>query len=65
MPLTCERLEVNSVDPLLRQIAHFCSVIRGEAEPRITGRDAIQTLQAVQAVFESARTGHTIELGEE
>ena len=65
VPLTCERLEVQVIDPLLRQIAHFCGVIRGDEEPRITGRDAIQTLQAVQAVFESARTGHTIELGEE
>ena len=61
-PLHCERLDVSVSDPLLRQIQHFCRVVRGEDEPRITGRDAIRTLLAVQSVFEAARTGHTIEL---
>lgn len=63
-PLLRERIAVNTSDPLLRQIRHFCEVIRGEVEPKITGRDAVQTLIAVQAVFEASRTGHTIELGE-
>ena len=61
-PLIRERLEVTATDPLVRQIGHFCSVIRGEAEPKVSGRDAVKTLLAVQAVFEAARTGQTIEL---
>ncbi|MFT3960752.1 Gfo/Idh/MocA family protein [Propionivibrio sp.] len=61
-PLQRERLAVEATDPLVRQIRHFCAVVRGEAEPKITGRDAVRTLLAVQAVFEAARTGHTIEV---
>ena len=61
-PLQRERLDVSVSDPLLRQIQHFCRVVRGEDEAKIGGRDAIRTLLAVQAVFEAARTGHTIEL---
>jgi predicted dehydrogenase len=59
-PLLRERIAVDSSDPLARQIRHFCAVIRGEAEPKITGRDAVQTLIAVQAVLEASRTGNTI-----
>jgi predicted dehydrogenase len=63
-PLLRERIAVDTSDPLVRQIRHFCQVIRGEVEPKITGHDAVRTLIAVQAVFEAARTGHTIELFE-
>lgn len=61
-PLQYERLVIETTDPLVRQIRHFCAAVRGEVEPKITGRDAVRTLLAVQAVFEAARTGHTIEL---
>jgi predicted dehydrogenase len=61
-PMRRERIAVHPGDPLARQLRHFCQVIRGDAEAKITGRDAMQTLIAVQAVFEAARTGHTIEL---
>ncbi len=60
--LSRERLNVDAADPLVRQIRHFCAVVRGEAAPTITGRDAVRTLLAVQAVFEAARTGRTVEL---
>lgn len=61
-PLHRERLVVETVDPLVRQIRHFCAVVRGEAEPKISGRDAVRTLMAVQAVFEAEKTGCTVEL---
>ena len=64
-PLLRERLAVETVDPLVRQIRHFCAVVRGEAEPVVSGRDAARTLQVVQAVFEAARTGYTLELDAE
>ena len=64
-PLLSERLAVETVDPLVRQIRHFCAVVRGEAEPVVSGRDAARTLQVVQAVFEAARTGYTLELDAE
>ncbi len=64
-PLLRERFDVVKEDPLVRQIRHFHAVVRGEAEPIITGRDAVQTLQAVQAIFEATRTGYTVEFEQE
>ncbi len=61
-PLSRECLEVGASDPLVRQLRHFCAVVRGETEPKISGRDAVRTLLAVQAVFEAARTGRTVDL---
>ena len=61
-PLSCERIEVTAVDPLVRQLRHLCRAIRGEEEPRITGADATRTLAAVQAIQEAARTGRSVKL---
>ena len=43
-------------DAFTSQIAHFCAVIRGQEEPRITARDATDTLRATLAIFEAAKT---------
>jgi predicted dehydrogenase len=61
-PLSCERLEVAATDPLVRQLRHFCSVVRGVESPRVTGADATKTLAAVQAILEAARTNRAITL---
>jgi predicted dehydrogenase len=49
-------------DAYLAQCRHFCGVIRGEEEPRITAEDASKTLAATLAVFESAEEQRTIAL---
>jgi predicted dehydrogenase len=46
-------------DPLQRQLAHFCAVIRGTAKPLVTARDALQNLRVVEAIAEAARSGRT------
>lgn len=56
-PLTAERPERPHADPLERQLAHFCQVIRGEATPVIDGRDAFRTLAATLAVHDEATPG--------
>jgi predicted dehydrogenase len=56
-PLSTQVLDRGQGDPLARQLAHFCAVIRGEAEPRVTAADATRTLRATLAVAESARQG--------
>jgi predicted dehydrogenase len=48
------------VDPLERQLAHFCAVIRGQATPLVTVRDGLQNLRVTEAVAEAARTGKVI-----
>ena len=57
---TTETLERS--DPLANQMTHFADVIRGEAAPICSGRDGLDTLQVVDAVIESARTGTPIDI---
>jgi predicted dehydrogenase len=56
-PLATEHLAREVGDPLARQLAHFCAVVRGEAEPRVSAADALRTLRVTLAVAESARQG--------
>ncbi|MFZ4533649.1 MAG: Gfo/Idh/MocA family protein [Alsobacter sp.] len=44
------------------QLAHFCAVIRGEAEPLSSGEDASRTLAATVAILQSAVSGHAVDL---
>ena len=61
-PLDRLRLEVAPADPLERQLRHFCDVVRGEAAPKVSGRDALRTLRAVQAILLAARSGSVVEV---
>jgi predicted dehydrogenase len=54
VPLQTGRIEVAPADPLDRQLAHFCAVIRGEAVPLIDGRDALRTLEVTLRIGEAA-----------
>jgi len=58
-PLKTETLAATPGDPLARQLAHFCAVIRGETAPRVSAADATRTLRVTLAVAESARKGGT------
>ena len=50
------------VDPLERQLVHFCAVIRGDAVPLVTVNDGLQNLRVIEAVAEAARTGKVISI---
>ena len=56
-PLRGTPLPVDAVDPIAAQLAHFCEVIRGRADPFVSGQDALATLAATEAVLQSARKG--------
>lgn len=60
-PLETAVVEVERADPLARQLAHFCEVIRG-APPRVTGRDAVETLRVTLAIAEASRSGELVEV---
>ena len=49
-------------DPLARQIEHFGAVIRGEAEPLVSGRDGLQNLRVTEAIAQAAKTGSVVEV---
>ena len=49
-------------DAFAHQCAHFCAVVRGEEQPRITAEDATRSLAATVAVFDAMETGRRITL---
>lgn len=49
-----------NADPLARQLAHFCQVIRGEQQPLVTVRDGLRNLQIVEAISSAARSGQIV-----
>ena len=51
-------------DPLKHQMAHFCAVIRGEAEPLVSARDGLENLRVTEAIANAAKTGQTIHLSQ-
>jgi len=51
---------LQEADPLARQLAHFCQVIRGEVEPLVSVRDGLRNLQIVEAISEAARSGQIV-----
>lgn len=61
-PFATERSYTASVDPLRRQIEHFCKVIRGTVEPLVSGREGLNTLKVIEAVKKSAQTGRQVEI---
>jgi predicted dehydrogenase len=56
-PFTTGVAELTEADPLERQLAHFCAVIRGEAAPLVSVRDGLANLEVTEAIAEAARTG--------
>ena len=56
-PMVRERVHVVQEDPLKLQIRHFCDVIQGTAKPIVSGREGLNTLKVINAVFEAAETG--------
>ncbi len=58
--LTRERLPVTPADPLTLQLQHFCDVVEGTAAPLVSGREGLATLEVIEAIKASARTGRTI-----
>ena len=55
-------LELVRKDPLAVQMEHFGAVVRGEAGPLCTIRDGVMNVKVVEAIQESARSGHRVEL---
>ena len=62
--LACVELGVEPADPLLRQMAQFCAVIRGTEPPLVSGREGLRTLSVIEAIKRSAQTGAPVEPGD-
>lgn len=62
LPLQRTQHDLPDADPLVRQLEHFAAVVRREAAPRVTVRDATRTLEVTLAVADAARTGQRVAL---
>ncbi|MEM7300716.1 MAG: Gfo/Idh/MocA family oxidoreductase [Pseudomonadota bacterium] len=60
--IVAEDLNQPLEDAFVAQIQHFGDVIKGEAIPRISARDAGATLRATLAVYEAANSGKRVKL---
>jgi predicted dehydrogenase len=61
-PFATDVVAVERADPLARQLAHFCAVIRREATPLCGVDDGVATLRVTLAVVDAARTGQFVSL---
>ena len=61
-PMRSEIAAVARDDPLKRQLAHFCAVIRGETAPLVTVHDGLQNVRVVDAIGLAARTGRLVDV---
>jgi predicted dehydrogenase len=59
-PVSQKEIHVAREDSYARQMRHFCKVVAGEEEPRVTGEDARRTLEVTLAVQRSAETGRPV-----
>lgn len=60
-PMRAATVALDRADPLVRQLAHFCAVIRGEAVPLVSVHDGLANLRIVEAIAAAARTGTIVD----
>lgn len=61
-PIERQRLAVEAEDPLALQVRNFCDVIRGVAQPIVSGQEGLATLKVIAAVKQAAATGGTVDV---
>lgn len=61
-PIAREAQTGGTGDPLVLQLRHFADVIRGRAEPLVSGEDGLEALKAADAVLRAAASGTVIAL---
>jgi predicted dehydrogenase len=62
-PFGEETIGIERADPLTRQLANFCAVIRGTAEPVVSARDGLQNVRVLDAIRQAAAGGQTCTVG--
>jgi len=63
-PIAATTLPRETSDPLINQIAHFVAVIEGKEQPLVSGDEGLKTLQVIEAIQNSAKSGETILLSD-
>jgi predicted dehydrogenase len=60
--MTIDRVTVESADPLVRQLDHFCRVIRGEEVPAVSAAEGTRALAIILALLQSAASNQPVAL---
>jgi predicted dehydrogenase len=55
-----ETLNAAMVDPLARQLDHFCDVVEGRCPPKVTVDDAARSLSVTLAIIKAVHSGGTV-----
>jgi predicted dehydrogenase len=63
-PLTLDASEFPSDDGFVNEVLHFADCCQTGREPDSSGRDNLNTMKAVFAFYESARSGQPVELAQ-
>lgn len=63
-PMSADIVDCDRSDPLINQIDHFASVLRGDTTPQVSGREGLRTLAVIEAIQIAAKTGQTIQLAD-
>ena len=59
-PFKRQNLPVDRFDVFEEELKHFCELIKGKVESRITAYDATETLRVIEAIKESSTVGRRI-----
>ncbi|MGI9354318.1 MAG: Gfo/Idh/MocA family protein, partial [Rhizobiaceae bacterium] len=55
-PIEARTHDIESADPLVRQLDHFCDVIEGRAQPLVSGEEGLKSLRVIEAIKRSVQT---------
>ena len=61
-PIGPTTLTSGSFDPFVEQLSRFAAVLAGREEPLVSGLDGLKTLQVIEAIQTSAKSGQTVSL---
>ncbi|WP_147111652.1 Gfo/Idh/MocA family protein [Tateyamaria sp. syn59] len=62
-PINQTRVPLPLSDPLKAQILHFAEVIKGKAEPLVSGADGLRAVQVIEAIKTAAGSGQVVSVG--
>ncbi len=62
-PISRRLLAWGNEDPLALQIRHFAEVALGLTAPLVSGREGLETLKAIAAIKQAARSGGSVDVG--
>lgn len=63
-PISAKTLTCSFEDPLVTQMQHFADVIRGDQVSLVSGLQGMRSLEVVEAIATSAKTGVSVSLSE-